>query len=81
MSGAGPRGCASGNGVIAEIRSNVSPEPLWSATVDYDNVGTEANLHNVAVAQGDVLRFAVSNNGDNRCDATSWVPAIAYTAS
>jgi hypothetical protein len=79
MSGAGALGCAGGNGVVAEIRSSASADPLWSGTVGYDNVGLEANLHEVAVAEGEVLRFAVSNNGENRCDATSWVPAIAYT--
>jgi hypothetical protein len=81
MSEAGPRGCSNGNGAIAEIRSSASPEPLWAAILSYDNVGTEANLYDVVVEQGDVLRFAVSNNADSRCDATSWVPAIAYKAS
>jgi hypothetical protein len=80
MSDGGPRGCSGGNGVIAEVGSSASRDPPWPATIDYDNVGTEANLYDVVVAQGEALRFAVSNNGDNRCDETRWTPAIAYTA-
>jgi len=65
-----------GNGVTVQITRNGSV--LWGPAVisGDDTVGTEANLRDVKVTAGDLIRFEIGNNGDWVDDATTWDPDI-----
>ena len=69
--------CASG--ATAEITKNGSSTPLWGpqAIAAGDNVGMNADLDGVSVNAGDVLHFAVKENGSGQC-RVSWTPSIGY---
>ncbi len=69
--------CASG--VTAEITKNGSSTPLWGPqTITAGNdVGVDANLDGVSVNAGDVLHFAVQENGSSQC-RVSWTPSVAF---
>jgi hypothetical protein len=67
-----------GSGVTAEITKNGSSTPIWGPQVINagDGVGVDANLDGVSVNAGDVLHFAVQENGSSQC-RVSWTPSIA----
>jgi hypothetical protein len=69
--------CASG--ATAEITKNGSSTPLWGpqAIAAGDNVGVNADLDGVSVNAGDVLHFAVQENGAAQC-RVSWTPSVGY---
>jgi hypothetical protein len=69
--------CASG--ATAEITKNGSSTPLWGPQVIAagDNVGVNADIDGVSVNAGDVLHFAVKENGSVQC-RVSWTPSIGY---
>jgi hypothetical protein len=68
--------CASG--VTAEITENGSSTPIWGPQVISagDGVGVDTNLDGVGVNAGDVLHFAVQENGTSQC-RVSWTPSVA----
>jgi major membrane immunogen (membrane-anchored lipoprotein) len=68
--------CASG--VTAEITQNGSSTPIWGpqAIAAGNDVGVDANLDGVSVNAGDVLHFAVQENGSSQC-RVSWTPSVA----
>jgi hypothetical protein len=67
-----------GSGVTAEITKNGSSTPLWGPqTIGAGNgVGVDTNLDGVSVNAGDVLHFAVQENGSSQC-RVSWTPSVA----
>jgi hypothetical protein len=69
--------CASG--AKAEITKNGSSTPLWGpqSIAAGDNVGVNADLDGVSVKTGDVLHFAVQENGSAQC-RVSWTPSVGY---
>jgi hypothetical protein len=69
--------CASG--ATAEITKNGSSTPLWGpqALAAGDDVGVNADLDGVSLNAGDVLHFAVQENGSAQC-RVSWTPSVAY---
>ncbi|MCW2951740.1 MAG: hypothetical protein JWQ48_910 [Conexibacter sp.] len=71
----------SGNGVVVSITKNGSA--IWSnhTIAGSDTTGIDANVANVAVTAGDVIRFVIGNNGDWAFDATSWDPTVGYQGS
>ena len=68
--------CASG--VTAEITKNGSSTPIWGphTIAAGDGVGVDTNLDGVSVNAGDVLHFAVQENGSGQC-RVSWTPSVA----
>jgi hypothetical protein len=66
-----------GSGVTAEVTKNGSPTPIWGPQVINagDGVGVDANLDGVNVNAGDVLHFAVQENGSSQC-RVSWTPSV-----
>jgi hypothetical protein len=71
---------AGGDGIGARITKN--GVTIWGpvAVAYNDQVGVEANMDNLFVAPGDVIRFVVDNggSGNNEHDLTSWDPSVAY---
>ena len=67
-----------GSGVTAEITKNGSSTPIWGPqTINAGNgVGVDTNLDGVNVNAGDVLHFAVQENGSSQC-RVSWTPSVA----
>jgi major membrane immunogen (membrane-anchored lipoprotein) len=67
-----------GSGVTAEITENGASTPIWGPQVISagDGVGVDANLDGVSVNAGDVLHFAVQENGSSQC-RVSWTPSVA----
>lgn len=67
-----------GNGVVVSITQNGTT--IWAAhtIAGSDTTGVDANVANVAVRAGDVIRFVIDNNGDYSYDATNWDPTIRY---
>jgi Bacterial Ig domain len=67
-----------GSGVTAEITKNGSSNPLWGPqTINAgDGVGVDTNLDGISVNAGDVLHFAVQENGSSQC-RVSWTPSVA----
>jgi hypothetical protein len=74
---------AGGDGVGARITKN--GVTIWGpeAVAYNDQTGVEANMDDLFVAPGDVIRFVVDNgaNGNNEHDLTSWDPSVAYIPS
>jgi hypothetical protein len=66
-----------GSGVTAEITENGSSTPIWGPQVIQagDGVGVDTNLDGVSVNAGDVLHFAVQENGSSQC-RVSWTPSV-----
>jgi hypothetical protein len=66
------------SGATAEITENGSSNPIWGPTVleAGDDVGVDTNLDGVSVKAGDVLHFAVQENGSSQC-RVSWTPSVA----
>ena len=66
------------SGATAEITKNGSSTPIWGPqTIPAgDAVGVDANLDGVSVNAGDVLHFAVQENGAGQC-RVSWTPSIS----
>jgi hypothetical protein len=69
--------CASG--ATAEITKNGSSTPLWGpqAIAAGDDVGVNTDLDGVSVNAGDVLHFAVKENGSSQC-RVSWTPSVGW---
>jgi hypothetical protein len=71
---------AGGDGIDGHITKN--GVTIWGpeAVAYNDQTGVEANLDNLPVVAGDVIRFVVDNggSGDNDHDLTSWDPSVAY---
>ena len=67
-----------GSGVTAEITKNGSSTPIWGpqTIAAGDEVGVDTNLDGVSVNAGDVLHFAVQENGSGQC-RVSWTPSVA----
>jgi hypothetical protein len=67
-----------GSGVTAEITKNGSSTPIWGpqTIAAGDGVGVDTNLDGVSVNAGDVLHFAVQENGSGQC-RVSWTPSVA----
>ena len=67
-----------GSGVTAEITKNGSSTPIWGpqTIAAGDGVGVDTNLDGVPVNAGDVLHFAVQENGSGQC-RVSWTPSVA----
>ncbi len=67
-----------GSGIKAEITENASSTPIWGPQVidAGDDVGVDTNLDGISVNAGDVLHFAVQENGSNQC-RVSWTPSVA----
>ena len=67
-----------GSGVTAEITKNGSSTPIWGpqTIAAGDGVGVDTNLDGVSVKAGDVLHFAVQENGSGQC-RVSWTPSVA----
>ena len=67
-----------GSGVTAELTKNGSSTPIWGPqTIDAgDGVGVDTNLDGISVNAGDVLHFAVQENGSGQC-RVSWTPSVA----
>ncbi len=67
-----------GSGVTAEITKNGSSTPIWGPQTigASDGVGVDTNLDGVSVNGGDVLHFAVQENGSGQC-RVSWTPSVA----
>jgi hypothetical protein len=67
-----------GSGVTAEITKNGSSTPIWGpqTIAAADGVGIDSNLDGVGVNAGDVLHFAVQENGSGQC-RVSWTPSVA----
>ncbi len=73
-----------GDGVAVRITLNGTK--IWptsgasQAVASNDGIGLDANLSNLTVASGDVLRFEVNagSSGNNSNDLTSWNPSIGY---
>jgi hypothetical protein len=72
---------ACGSGVTAEITKNGSSTPIWGPlTIDAgDGVGVDTNLDGTSVNAGDVLHFAVQENGSSQC-RVSWTPSVGVAA-
>ena len=66
-----------GSGVTAEITKNGSSTPIWGpqTIAAGDGVGVDTNLDAVRVNAGDVLHFAVEENGSGQC-RVSWTPSV-----
>jgi hypothetical protein len=66
------------SGVTAEITKNGSSAPIWGpqTIASGDGVGVDTNLDGVSVNAGDVLHFAVQENGAGQC-RVSWTPSVA----
>jgi hypothetical protein len=71
---------AGGDGIDARITKNGIT--IWGPeSVAYnDQTGVEANLDDLSVVPGDVIRFVVDNGGSGNTDhdLTSWDPSVAY---
>jgi len=67
-----------GNGVVVKITKNGTA--IWGpmTIAGNDMNGVDANITGVPVAQFDVIRFEINNNGDWNVDSTVWNPAILY---
>ena len=67
-----------GSGVTAEITKNGSSTPIWGPQVIAagDQVGADTNVDGVSVNAGDLLHFAVQENGPSQC-RVSWTPTVA----
>ena len=67
-----------GSGVTAEITKNGSSTPIWGPQVIAagNQVGADTNVDGVSVNAGDVLHFAVQENGPSQC-RVSWTPSVA----
>jgi hypothetical protein len=67
-----------GSGVTAEITENASSTPIWGPQVISagDGVGFDTNLDGISLTAGDVLHFAVQENGSSQC-RVSWTPSVA----
>ena len=66
-----------GSGVTAEITKNGSSTPILGpqTLAAGDVVGVDTNLDGVSVNAGDVLHFAVNENGSTQC-RVSWTPSV-----
>jgi hypothetical protein len=66
-----------GSGVTAEITKTGSSTPVWGPQVINagDGVGVDTNLDGISVNAGDVLHFAVQENGSGQC-RVSWTPSV-----
>jgi hypothetical protein len=66
-----------GSGVTAEITKTGSSTPVWGPQVVNagDGVGVDTNVDGISVNAGDVLHFAVQENGSSQC-RVSWTPSV-----
>ncbi len=66
------------SGVTAEITENGSSTPIWGpqTIAAGDGVGVDTNLDGLSVNTGDVLHFAVQDNGADQC-RVSWTPSVS----
>ena len=66
------------SGVTAEITKTGSSKPIWGPKVIHagDDVGVATNLNGVNVDAGDLLHFAVREDGSSQC-RVSWTPSVA----
>jgi hypothetical protein len=67
-----------GNGVVVRILKNNEEIYAPRTIAGNDQTGVDVAVSNVIVAKGDVIRFAIANNGDYANDATRWNPIVAY---
>lgn len=79
-----------GSGVFAQINlvSGRNVTHLWPPTLQrrqwiagVDQVGYSADVNNVEVRAGDMIRFEVTANGQNFYDTVSWTPSVAYIST
>ncbi|HEY2467104.1 MAG TPA: hypothetical protein VGI45_04565 [Terracidiphilus sp.] len=79
-----------GTGVFAQINlvSGRNVSHLWPSTLGRrqsiagtDQVGYPANVNNIEVRAGDMIRFEVNANGQNFYDTVSWTPSVAYIST
>lgn len=70
----------SGDGVVVSIQLNGTT--LWGPTTlaGPDTAGVAADLDDIAVTQGDVLRFVINRGAAFGSDSTLWSPVVAYAA-
>ena len=66
------------SGVTAEITKKGSSKPIWGPKVIHagDDVGVATDLNGVSVDAGDLLHFAVQEDGSSQC-RVSWTPSVA----
>jgi hypothetical protein len=66
------------SGVTAEITKNSTSKPIWGPQVIHagNEIGITTNLNGVSVNAGDVLHFAVQEDGASQC-RVSWTPSIS----
>ncbi len=66
------------SGVTAEITKNGAAKPIWGPQVIHagNQIGIATNLNGVSVNAGDVVHFAVQEDGSKQC-RVSWTPSVA----
>jgi hypothetical protein len=71
------------DGAAASVRVTLNGKLLLheQAVPVGDWAGIEANLDEVEVQAGDLLRFELAGTANNESDAISWAPTVAYVGS
>ncbi|MHB1484855.1 MAG: LamG domain-containing protein [Saccharofermentanales bacterium] len=67
----------------AQVRITKNGSVIWgsSSISGTDAVGLAANVNDISVNEGDIIRFEVNcgNSSNNSYDQVSWIPTVAYS--